>query len=299
MTGGGIGGRRVGAAVPGSASAVAVHRRIEAEVEPQVARRLPLVDGGREHHVHQDRVRGRVGDVVRDDPVLAARGRARDLAGHAAPVERPDGRGHVPRLEVGERRAVGDDVLQGLDVRVVDRRVVDVAQHAAGDGEPHLRGGVARGAEAVLAREVEVRQHSRPVRGDARGRASGARCACEKHAGRGGKRQNGQPPPWRQAAHSPKALTLHPGPRRAQPRAMKPHRCAHRSSECRPSPRDKSRRQTRVTKVSQTIHKQRTRPGIALPAPQQLLITPLRPRLGETSPVAKQGPFRTTAAPRR
>ena len=50
-----------------------------------------------------------------------------------------------------------------------------------------------------------------PARPGRCSRARPARVApARTHAGRGGKRQNGQPPPWRQAAHSPKALTLHP-----------------------------------------------------------------------------------------
>ena len=72
--------------------------------------------------------------------------------------------GHVPRLQVGERGAVGDDVLEGLDVGVVDRRVVDVAEDAVRDRVPDLRSPVAGGAEAVLAREAEVRERARAVR---------------------------------------------------------------------------------------------------------------------------------------
>ena len=151
--------------------------------------------------LHQDRVGARVGHVVGDDPVLPARRRARDPAGHAAAVQRPDRRGHVPRLEIREGRAVGDDVLERLDVRVVDRRVVDVAQHAVRDREPHLRRRVARGAQAVLAREVEVGQRARPVRGDAQRRSPGARSDPENDARHGGDCETGQPPWWRQAAH--------------------------------------------------------------------------------------------------
>jgi hypothetical protein len=151
-----VAGRGVGAAVPAPAAAVAVHGRIEAEVEAQLARVLLHV----ELDMHEERVRARVDHVIGDDPVLPVRRCARDLAGHPAVVERAGCRGHVARLKIREGRAVRDDVLQGLDVRVVDRRVVDVAEHAVRDGEPHLRRGVARRPEAVLAREVEVRERT-------------------------------------------------------------------------------------------------------------------------------------------
>jgi hypothetical protein len=96
----------------------------------------------------------------------------------------------------------GDDVLQRLDVRVVDRRVVDVAEHAVRDREPHLRRRVACGAEAVLARQVEVGQRARPVRGVAQRRGPGARGDRENDECHGGDCKTGQPPRWRQAAHA-------------------------------------------------------------------------------------------------
>ena len=204
VAGGGIRGRRIGAAVAASASAVAVDRRIEAKVEAQVGAGLVALSVvHRERDLHQDRVGVRVGDVVRDNRVPPARGHARDPTRHAGAVQRLGRRGHVSRLKVRERGAVGDDVLQRLDVRVVDRRVVDVAQHAVRDREPHLRRRIARGPEAVLAREVEVRQCTRPVCGDGRRRAPGARGSHESHTRRGGERNAHRPPPLRQAAHRP------------------------------------------------------------------------------------------------
>ena len=89
---------------------------------------------------------------------------ARDAADQSRPVERLHGVGHVARLQVGERAAVGHDVLQRLDVGVVDRRVVDVGQHSSGDRVPDLRRRVACRAQAVLAREVEVRERARGTR---------------------------------------------------------------------------------------------------------------------------------------
>ena len=149
----------VGAAVPRAAASVAVHRRVEAHVQPQARDRRPELD------VHEHRVAAGVGHVVGLDPVLAVP-RSRDHgARHAAGVGMRLHRvGHVPRLQVGERGAVGDDVLERLDVGVVDRRVVDVAEDAVRDRVPDLRGPVAGGAEAVLAREAEVRERARAVR---------------------------------------------------------------------------------------------------------------------------------------
>src|SRR5439155_7067990 len=107
----------------------------------------------------QHRVTARVGDVLGLDLVLAALRCRGDVARHATGVATGLGRvRHVARLQVGEGRAVGDDVLQRLEVRVVDGRVVDVAQDAVRDRVPDLRRRVARGPEAVLAREVEVRR---------------------------------------------------------------------------------------------------------------------------------------------
>ena len=152
VTGRGVSQRRVGAAVAAAAAAVAVHRRVEAQVEPEQVRRFR-----HERDLHQQRVPRRVGDVLGGDLVLAALGGRRDPAAHASAAGgRGDGVGRVAALDVGERLAVGDDVPQRLDVGVVDRRVVDVTQDAACDGEPDLGGRVPRGAEAVLAREVEV-----------------------------------------------------------------------------------------------------------------------------------------------
>ncbi len=157
--------RRVCAAVAHPAAAVAVHGRVEAHVE--------LVAGllGIEPDPHQHRVAGRIGEVLRLDPVLAALRRRSHPAGHAAGLGNClDGVGHVTRLEVGERRTVGDDVLERLDVRVVDGRVVDVAEDAVRDRVPDLGGRVAGGAETVLSRQAEVRERARPARSSGRRR---------------------------------------------------------------------------------------------------------------------------------
>ena len=153
MAGGRVRHRRIGAAVPAPAAAVAVHRRVEAEVELQVVRLLLRLEG----HRHQERVRGGIGDVVGHDPVPPTRRGRRDTAAHSrSSVQRLDRVRGVAALNIGEGRTVGDDVAQRLDVRVVDRRVVDVAQHAARDREPDLRRRVARRPQAVLAGEVEM-----------------------------------------------------------------------------------------------------------------------------------------------
>ena len=153
VAGRGVDRRGVAAAVPLPAAAVAVHRGVEAHVE--LVRRV-LRDEG---HMHEHRVAARVGQVVGDDPVLAALRGRRDPACHPAGVgQRLRRVRRVPRLQVGERRAVAHLVLQRLDVSVVDRRVVRVAEDAVRDRVPDLRGPVTRGAQAVLAREVEVRE---------------------------------------------------------------------------------------------------------------------------------------------
>ena len=149
------------------AAAVAVERRVEADVELEIGARARERDQARVHH---DRLAPRIGHVVGDDLVAAALGGARDAATQRALVERLHRVGHVARLEVGERPAVGHDVLQRLDVGVVVGGEVDVAEDAVGDRVPDLRAAVARRADAVLAREVEVRDVTGAVAGGARGR---------------------------------------------------------------------------------------------------------------------------------
>ncbi len=161
----------VGAAVAVPAAPVAVERRVEADVEAVVAcRAAQRLEARAQEH---GRTAG-VGEVVGDDPVAAALRRRRDPARERAVVEGADRVGHVAGLEIRERRAVGDDVLQRLVLGRVVRRVVDVAQHAVGDGEPDLRRPVARGADAVLARQVEVRERAGTV-GRGPGRHGAAR----------------------------------------------------------------------------------------------------------------------------
>jgi hypothetical protein len=191
-----VGPRDVAGVVAGvvlAAAAVAVERRVEADVDVVVARRAAQ---RLEARAQQHGGPAGVGQVVGDDAVAAAPGGRRHPARQGAVVERADRVGHIARLEVGERRAVGHDVLERLVLGVVVRRVVDVAQHAVGDREPHLRGAVARRADAVLAREIEVRQRAGPVGGGA-GRRRGAR-----GGGQRGERGDGQQHDERERAGS-------------------------------------------------------------------------------------------------
>ena len=141
VPGRGVGDCRVGAAVARAATTVAVDGRVEADVELERTRVVARLLRRHESRAHQQRGATGVGDVVGDDRVLAAARRAGDATRHAAAVERRRRRHHVAGLQIGEGGAIGDDVLQGLHVGVVDRRVVHVAQHPAGDREPDLRRG--------------------------------------------------------------------------------------------------------------------------------------------------------------
>jgi hypothetical protein len=137
----------VGPGVVRTAAAVAVDGGVEPRVQPVVAARADQrLEGG----VQQHGGAVRVGEVVGDDPVAAALRGAGDAAGHPARVERPHGVGHVAGLEVGEGAAVGDHVLQRLDVGVVDGRVVDVGQHTVLERQPYLASGVVRGRVPLL-----------------------------------------------------------------------------------------------------------------------------------------------------
>ena len=171
----------VGAAVGGggaAAAAVAVERRVVADVQPVVGQAALQ---RHELRADEDRRARRVGRVVGDDLVAPALGRRGHAACQRAVVGRLDRVGGVARLQVGEARSVADEVLQRLDVGVVVGREVDVAEHAVGDREPHLRGRVARRAHAVLAREVEVRERTRPVGGRRRGRRGGRAPQDDQH----------------------------------------------------------------------------------------------------------------------
>ena len=170
MAGRGVDGCRIGTAVAAAPAAVAVHAGIEPDVHVERA-----ADERRQQRVHQEGVARRVGDVVRLEPVLPVLRRARNAAGHAGLVERTDRGGRVATLEVGEGRTVRHDVLERLDVRGVDRRVVDVREDAVGDREPDLRAAVPRRPDAILAGEVEVGKGAGPIRS-----RSGSAC----HAGR-------------------------------------------------------------------------------------------------------------------
>ena len=146
----------VGARVGGSAAAGIVEVRVVAHVHLQVPE---VRTAARQRHhpaAHDHAVASRVGQVVGHELEPVPCVGARHLAHHAAAVRGADRVGHVPFLQVGESFPVGDHELDGLDVRALDARVVDVGQHAASDREPHLGGRVAGGAEAILARLVQV-----------------------------------------------------------------------------------------------------------------------------------------------
>ena len=95
-----------------------------------------------------------------------------DRARHARRVG-DDAVGHVARLQIGEGRAVGDDVLEGVDVGGVHVGPVGVRQDAVGHREPDAGGGVARRADAVLAGKVEVALAPRAPRAHAAAASAG------------------------------------------------------------------------------------------------------------------------------
>src|SRR6185437_16643907 len=127
----------VGARVVAPAAAVAVDVGVEPGVQVQAAQ-VGAGPGQRlQPGAHQHGVAGRVGDVGGNQPVAVGRVGRGDGAGHAGRVG-GDGVGHVTGLQVGERRPVGDDVLQRAHVGVVDGGLVDVGEHPVGHGVPDL-----------------------------------------------------------------------------------------------------------------------------------------------------------------
>ena len=145
--------RAVRATVGGAAATRPPGECVEPDVEPVARRTL-------EPGAHQHSIASGVSQVGRDDPVVVCAAGRDHRAGHPGRVgEAPVG--HVARLQVAERAAVADDVLQRLDVRGVDVGPVRIRQDAVGDGEPDLRGIAARGADAVFAREIEVARRPR------------------------------------------------------------------------------------------------------------------------------------------
>ncbi len=186
---GGVDGARVGAAVRRAAATVAVDVGVEVRVHMQgiVVSVFDLQARVREH-----RVAGGIGDVGRDQLVAVCGARGGDGAAHAGRIGR-HGVGRVAGLQVGEGRSVGHDVLQGLDIGVVHRRLVDVGEHPVGDGEPDLRGGVARGADAVLAGGVEVGQCARSPGSDRWRGGTGRRQRRHEQRQRGHTAERGKP----------------------------------------------------------------------------------------------------------
>ncbi len=172
----------VRARVVGAAAAVAVEVRVEADVELVVRR---LAAQRLEVRAHDDGRAVGVGHVVGDDPVAAALGGRGHAAGQRAVVGGRDAVGHVARLQVGERAAVGDEVLQRLDVGVVGGGEEDVREDAVGDREPGLRAPIARRPDAVLARDAVVRERTRlAARRAARRRLLRLRAARQPDRGR-------------------------------------------------------------------------------------------------------------------
>ena len=178
LSGRGVDDRVIRAAVALATPAVAVDRRVQADVKAQRVR------ADRQRHqpnLSQDAVAVRVGQVRGHKPVLAGLGGAGHLAGHPALARGPHGVGHVAGLQIRETRAIGHDELHRLDVRVVHRRTVDIGQYAVRDGEPDLRRPAVRRTDAVLASEVEMRQCAGAVRrrrrrvGGTRGGTQGGR----------------------------------------------------------------------------------------------------------------------------
>ena len=160
MPGGGVDEARVAAAFTRSTPAITVDARVIAKVHVVVRVVIHL---RLELDAHQDRVPPRIGEVVRRDPVASALRRASHLAIERARVGRLHRVGHVARLQVSEGAPVGHHELQGFDIGVIGGRVIGVAQNPVRDGEPDLRRRVPGGAEAVLPRQVEMRQASRSI----------------------------------------------------------------------------------------------------------------------------------------
>ena len=186
-TGRGVDHRGVGACIFGTAAAVAVHVRVNACIQTKIRQVGPGPGQRREPGAHQHRVAGGVGDVGGDELVAVAGVGRGHRAGHAGGVGRHRVC-HVPGLQVGERRPVGDDVLQGAHVGVVNGGLVDIRQHPARHRVPDLGPGVCRRAKAVLAGEVEIRRHARRARrhrlrlpGRRRGRARGGHDEARRH----------------------------------------------------------------------------------------------------------------------
>ena len=187
--GGGVHHAGVGAGVVASAAAVAVDVGVEpgVQVQPGQVRAGPwqrLQPG-----VHQHGVAGRVGDVGGDQPEAVLGVGGGHGAGHAGRIG-GDRVGHVTGLQVGERGAVGDDVLQRAHVGVVDGGLVDVGEHPVGHGVPDLGSLVRRRAQAVLPGQVEVRRRPRRAgrrRGGPRRRRGASRRDGGGHPGHQGR----------------------------------------------------------------------------------------------------------------
>ena len=191
--------RVVWSAVRRTTTAGVVDGRVVANVDFQRADRTRAGVVGLEPRVHEDAGSGWVGDVVADQAKVVRGVGAGYAADHATAVRGADRVGHVALLEIGERLAVGDDVLHGVHVAVLDRRAEHVRQHSVGDGEPHLGPGVARRSKAVLARYIHV------CRGAWAAWRAAARHRCGRQLGagrrRGGDRSSGGGDPDQHREH--------------------------------------------------------------------------------------------------
>ena len=200
----------VGAGVLRSAAAGSAGQRIQAHVQLVCGRSLKA-------GAHKDRVAGRVSQIRGPDRVVMCGAGGDHRAGHPRGVgQHPVG--HVASLQVGEAVAVGDHVLERVNVGGVDRGPVDVGQDAVGDREPHLRGGVASRPHAVLAGQVEVALG--PGRSGRHRRACGSAGVDEQtHRKCGDGHHNDQNPAFHEH--------LHVLPRPLAERGTKPH-CRNR-----------------------------------------------------------------------
>ena len=59
-------------------------------------------------------------------------------------------RGGIACLQIGESAAIGDDILHGLDVRIIRCRIIDIAENTVCNREPDFGGRIACSAETVL-----------------------------------------------------------------------------------------------------------------------------------------------------
>ena len=118
--------------------------------------------------IHDQRVLIRIGQVVSNDAILSAFGGCRYLAvkGVRIRAERLHGIGSIACLQVGERTAICDNILECFNVRIIYRGVVDIAEDPVRKREPDFRFCIASCAKTVLASKVEMRERSWAIESD-------------------------------------------------------------------------------------------------------------------------------------